>query len=459
MSQQGPAKRGKLADFRRACRFLYPHRRLVAVSVLCALVVGVAFTCSLGTMLPVFNVLLSGESAQTWIDRSIAQKRISARLSPDNDWTALANPAARQALAKDADGKLVNVELEAVPWYLRAGRDLVGILPASPVAAVAWVLGFIALLTVFGNVVRFFQEYLSEKAAVLAVNDLRRKLYNHALHLPLSFFSLKGTSDVTSRLTQEAHVLQEGLKSVLGQSVQEPIKAAMAFALAMIASWKLTLFICIFAPLGVLVIRKFGKKMRRASRVMLQESAAMLGQIESSLAGIRVVKASTAERFERRQYGKVMDGLIDQQLRMSRIDAMNTPALETVNMLVVSAVVLYAAYLVVVAQTLAAGTFMLVMACLIGIGESLRRVGKINNVLQKSNSSAARMFEILDVPTEADRGSADSGLPAPNEQSAISNQQSAIQNPKSKIQNPNSPPSIRRASGVSWGPRPCTCAA
>ena len=44
------------------------------------------------------------------------------------------------------------------------------------------------------------------------------------------------------------------------------------------------------------------------------------------------------------------------------------------------------------------------MACLGGIGDSLRRVSKVNNVLQKSNAAAARIFEVMDLPIERTRG-------------------------------------------------------
>ena len=43
------------------------------------------------------------------------------------------------------------------------------------------------------------------------------------------------------------------------------------------------------------------------------------------------------------------------------------------------------------------------MAALAMIGESLRRVSKVNNVLQRSNAAAARIFEILDLPMERRR--------------------------------------------------------
>src|SRR5205085_4295490 len=189
---------------------------------------------------------------------------------------------------KNASGvRPVTIALPPVPWYLAWGRQVAGRFPLNPVGAIAAVFGIIATLEVTSNIVKFFQEYLSDKAAVMAVNDIRRRLYDRVLHVPLSHFSAKGTSDVTSRLTQDAQGLTDGFKTVLGQSIQEPVKAAMAFGLALWVSWKLTLFIVVFAPIMLVIIQKFGKKMRRASRRAMVSSATMLGQIEGSLIGIR----------------------------------------------------------------------------------------------------------------------------------------------------------------------------
>jgi ABC-type multidrug transport system fused ATPase/permease subunit len=276
-------------------------------------------------------------------------------------------------------------------------------MPTHPVKAIGVVFGVIALLAVLGSVIRFFQEHLSDRAAIYAVNDIRRRLYDHVLHIPMGYFGLRGTSDVTSRLVQDSQGLQEGFKTVLGQSIQEPIKAGMALTLAMFISWKLTLFIVLFTPLMMILIRKFGKKMRRASRKALQTSAGMLGQIEGTLIGIRVVKSAGAERFERRRYRGIMQNLIREQVRMSKIDTMSAPTIETISLLVVGCVVMYAAYLVLIARSLSPASFFLVMACLMGIGESLRKISKVNNHLQKANAAAGRIFETLDVPVERPR--------------------------------------------------------
>jgi len=299
-----------------------------------------------------------------------------------------------------ADGNSLDIRLHHIPTLQRIACKAVQRMPRDPIKSIAVILAFLVFLSVFGNAVRFFQEYLSEKAAILAIRDIRHHLYDHALHLPLSFFGQQGTSDLTSRLTQEAQGLQGGLKSLLGDSIQESIKASMALGAALFVSWQLTVFIVVFAPLMFLLIKKFGKKMRRSTRHALEKSATVLGQIESSLMGIRVVKAARAERFERRRFRAMTDEFNQYQLKIARMEAFNTPMLEVLALIVVSVIVLYASYMVIVRHTFTNTEFFFVMACLMGIGESLRRISKINNLLQKSNAAAQCIQEhIINIST------------------------------------------------------------
>ena len=301
-------------------------------------------------------------------------------------------------------GGVQSTTLPPVPWWYRGTQKWAHLLPANPVATIAIVFAFTMSLSIVGNVLRFFQEYLSDKAAIAAINDMRRHLYDHVLHLPMGYFGLFGTSDVTSRLVQDSQGLQDGFKTLLGQSIQEPIKAAFTLGLALFLNWQLTLFIVVFAPLMLVMIRRFGKKMRRANRAALQKSGQMLGQIEATLQGVRVVKAVGAERFERRRYSTIMQGLLADQLAMARYEASAPAVMETIAALVVGFVMLYASYLVLITHSLDSTKFLLILTCLVGIGESLRRISKLTGDLARSNAAAARIFEVIDIPIERRRG-------------------------------------------------------
>lgn len=435
---------GRWGAFLRAGRYVYPYRKLMVISIVAAFFVGATGTVGLTMLLPIMRVLLNEDTVAHYVDRSLAEKRLGVVLdenAKDVVRVIKVNPAspAEKAgikagdelnwaksdtpdLARLADARVTPeqesllvrggadrtprdavVALRPGPWYAAPLRQLAGLLPTHPIKALAVMLSAVLGLAIVGNIFRYFQEYYSDRVAIYAIEDIRRRTYDHALHVPLGHFGKAGTSDITSRLVTDCANLREGFRLMLGQSVQAPITAGMALGLALWVDWRLTAFIVLFAPVMVAVIRKFGKKVRRASRSAMEKNSQMLAQLEATFTGLRVVKASRAERIERRRYAGIMGGLVNQQEKMSRAEALTTPTVETLTMMVVSGVVLFAAYLVLVDKSLEVASFFLIMACLVQMGESLRRIGKLNNLLQRANAAAERIFEVLDLPVERER--------------------------------------------------------
>ena len=222
----GERKRKKdksLFHFWRALKYLGPHRRLVVTSILCAFFVGLTFTGGLSTMLPILKVLMGGEPVQVWTGRMMVEKRLGVTLNDSRETlgvysvgknasaeaaglkagdelrvgttdgvkatvAALADPSARLAEVQitRAGGTITKaIPLPELPWYYALLQRGTNLLPEHPVWAIACILGVMFTLGIVGNIVRFYQEYFSDKAAILAVNDIRRKLYDHVLHIPV----------------------------------------------------------------------------------------------------------------------------------------------------------------------------------------------------------------------------------------------------------------------------------
>ncbi len=128
----------------------------------------------------------------------------------------------------------------------------------------------VLVVTIIRAVFTFIQEYLVGTAIWQGIMDLRCENYDTVLRLPTTFFSEKGVSDATSRFIQDTSELARGQNTLLGKTLVEPAKAIGSLVLALTMSWQLTLMALVAGPPAFLLIRRFGKKMHRASRRSLE---------------------------------------------------------------------------------------------------------------------------------------------------------------------------------------------
>ena len=264
-----------------------------------------------------------------------------------------------------------------------------------------WLLGFVVLITLLRNVLRFSQEYLVGAVVMRAMMDLRRDSYEVVLHLPTTFFSEKGISDSMSRFVQDTNQLADGQVALFGKTLAEPAKAVASLVVALSLSWPLTLLAIGAGPPAVALIRKFGEVMRKASRRALGSWSLMLAVLNETLAGIRVVKAYTMEGSERKRFFQVNRRLLKQQRRMVRTDAAVAPAVETLGMTAALGAVALAGYWVLHGgYDMDGDKFLALMGCLVAMFDPVRKLAKVATRFQRADAAAGRVFQLQDQEQE-----------------------------------------------------------
>jgi len=263
-------------------------------------------------------------------------------------------------------------------------------------------LGLLALvwvLTIARDVLRFVQGYLVQSAVYRGIMDLRCDNYAVVLRMPTTYFSQQGVSDTMSRFVQDTAELGRGQVTLFGKTLVEPAKAAATIALAMLLSWKLTLLAMVAGPPAYVLIRKLGKRMRRASRRALESWSRMLGVLEETLGGIRAVKAYTMEGTERRRFFRRNRELLTQQKHIARIDAATAPGVEALGVTAALGAVALAGYWVFHAQ-MNPERFLTLMALLAAMFDPVRKLAKVVTRFQRAEAAAARVLELQTRPQE-----------------------------------------------------------
>lgn len=158
---------------------------------------------------------------------------------------------------------------------------------------------FICLLSFslffFKNLFRYLASYVLAFLRNGVVKDLRDKLYNKIIELPIAYFSEKKKGDTIARMTSDVQEVENSFLTSLETIVREPLTIVLTLASMFAISAKLTLFVFILLPVSGLIISSISKKLKANSLLAQQENGNFLSFIEETLTGLRVIKGFNAE--------------------------------------------------------------------------------------------------------------------------------------------------------------------
>ena len=152
----------------------------------------------------------------------------------------------------------------------------------------------------------FLRTYMIAQVGEGVVADLRRNLYTHLISLPIRFFEMRRTGEITSRLTSDASVVQGAVSQALAQLVNQTALLIGSIVLLFVTNWRLTLLMLLVVPVVMFGARIFGRKLRAISTEFQDRVAEANASAEEAIVGVRVVKSFTAERLESERYGDLI---------------------------------------------------------------------------------------------------------------------------------------------------------
>lgn len=147
------------------------------------------------------------------------------------------------------------------------------------------------------NLFRYLASYAITFLRTGIVKDLRDKLYNKIVDLPISYFTEKRKGDIIARMTADVQEVEVSILTSIETIVREPLTVVIAISIMLFMSVKLTLFVFILLPVSGFIISSISKKLKAKSVKAQKETGTFLSFIEETLGGLRVIKGFNSERI------------------------------------------------------------------------------------------------------------------------------------------------------------------
>ena len=265
--------------------------------------------------------------------------------------------------------------------------------------------------------------YFGSSAAIIPlrtgiVRDMRTKVYDKVVSLPIGFFSKERKGDIIARMTGDVSEVENSIVTSLDMLIKNPIFIVIYFGTLVYISWELTLFtICVIPVLGW-VMGSIGRKLKAKSLVAQQKLGETTSQMEETLGGLRIIKAFIAEKKMSARFEKCSNELRAATMKVTMRQALAHPVSEFLGTCVIVIVLWFGGTLILGENSpISAAAFIYYLTILYSIINPLKDLSKASYNIPRGLASMERIDAILNAENPIADG--DKGVEIPDMKDGI----------------------------------------
>ncbi len=274
-----------------------------------------------------------------------------------------------------------------------------------PLALAAGAATIIQAITSYAN------SQVVSVAAQRAIMDMRQRVQEHMLRLPIGYFDSTKSGIIISRVMNDA----EGIRNLVGtgliQLLGGVLTAVLALGVLFWLNWRLTSFTLIFLGLFGGAMALAFRKLRPLFRKRNEITADITGRLAESVGGVRILKVYVAEHRESAIFAegaeKLFKNIAGTITGTSAITAFSTAIVGIIGVLI----------MVIGGRAIFAGSMtlggLIMYTFFVGLmAAPVVQIASIGTQVSEAFAGLDRIREILDMPTEDQEDLGRAPLPA-----------------------------------------------
>ncbi len=265
-----------------------------------------------------------------------------------------------------------------------------------------------AIAVVVIAILRAIAGYASTIGMALAgsrvMSAIRRALFAHLLHLPLSFHQRSRTGDLTMRLINDIGMMREATVTAIMPLLSSIVIFAGMLGIMFFLDWQLTLLTLLPMPLLALATVRSGGKIRNVSRAQRKREGHLAARSAEYMTGIATLQAMSLEKAATENFNGSDSQSLQQNVRAKRLAAGLERQVDVL-IAVVTALVLLLGARSVLGGKMSAGELLIFISYMKNAFRPVREFAKYSSRLAKAVTAGERVIELLHQPVGVDRQS------------------------------------------------------
>ncbi|HRO76172.1 MAG TPA: ABC transporter ATP-binding protein [Crocinitomicaceae bacterium] len=266
----------------------------------------------------------------------------------------------------------------------------------NPISALLFVCVTVLIAFFFKNIFRYLAVFFQSFVRMAVVRDIRLKLFEKAVKLPMSYYTTERKGDLMTRMNNDVNEIEVAVLAVLEIIFRDPIAIIISISTLIYISPQLTLVSFLLLPVSAFIISRIGKSLKRTAKKGQEEMATLFSNIEENLGAMRIIKAFNATDFVIEKFKKI--NLRHQQLitRVFRKKDLTSPLNEFIGSAVMISLVWFGGKMIIEGTANITGdTFLGFIIIFSQLLVPIQSIANNLTILNKAKVSMERINEVL----------------------------------------------------------------
>lgn len=250
---------------------------------------------------------------------------------------------------------------------------------------------------------QYLSQFLLVRVSQSVLVQIRTLMFDRVLHWDNRLIQENKCGRIQAKFINEASTALGGAASIMTTIIRDSLQIVCLVCVLIYHNWRLTLLTFVVAPLLAILLRWVNKRIKRLTTQTQNIFGQLIGTIQESYEGQRVVKIYDGYEYETKRFFKVNNTLKDLSLRTQRVKAAATPLTQLISMSAVSVVVVVA-LLQAQSGSLTMGEFTTFLSAMLLLMPPIRHLSTLNGSTAAMTAAAESLFQTIDAEPEKDPG-------------------------------------------------------
>ena len=257
----------------------------------------------------------------------------------------------------------------------------------------------ISILLILEIIFSAFSLYLLSKVGEEIVKNLRDKLWDKLLKLPVKYYNDNKSGEMVSRITSDTTAIVNIISSEIVDLITSCITLVLSLIILFTLDIPMTLVLILVVPITLFIVIPLGEKVYDLSFQEQNKMSQLTAYLSQTLSEIKLVKSYNTELKEAENGKKHFDFLYMNGIKRAKINSILTPVLGTFTTIVLIGVIGFGAWRVD-QGLISSGELVAFLLYLFQIMSPFIQMNHFLTSFQEAKGSMKRLFEILEEEEE-----------------------------------------------------------